>query len=549
MRKWFASGLLSVTVTGAMYAQDLVIPTDIPSIPPAPSTPTIPSTPPARPLVDAQPALPPVPTIDTTPTNLTPVAPPIPPVPSVPVTKIPEVIPGSAQAKPVAPPVVPMPPSVPSTPTTPPVLNPPSVPSTPVAPAPVIDFSRTPNSIIDPNPAFDLTQPIPNLGGTTPLTGTQTNELAASPFGPPGSNRMWFNAEFIMMWIPRGPLATPLMTIAETGTPRGAVGVRGTVPGFNELDLKLGSFQGGRLRAGGYFDDRHIFGVEGSFFLVAKNEFNFGAQSDENGAPGYYRPVRLDGLGERAYPISIPGSIVGRFDLNATTQFYGWEANAISTILEIDDMNLTAILGFRSLRLEETLTLSSRQRELRPNTLRYLGAAVPSGSHIDILDSFETQSTFYGGQLGFMWSFIEGRWSVALRTTMAFGWTNQRLQIDGRTTLSSPGVANRSAVGGILAQSSNIGNYERDRFAVSPEFNANFGFDITSWARLTAGYNFWYVSRVVRPGYQIDRNIAAGRVPTDPTFGTGSQAIRPAPHFINSFFWGQGLSLGLELHY
>lgn len=576
MRKWFASGLLTISVTGGLSAQEIVLPPDIPSIPPPPVAPTIPNGPPQRPPIDVPPSLPPVPVIEAAPKSLVPVAPPIPPAPPIPsAPAVPAIqfdepkssstnlILGSGQAPPSNP--LSHPPSVPNPPSPPVLPNPPmgsSPAPNPSAPnpagsgqqAPMIDFSKIPSSSgTGTPPAYDITQPLPNLGGTQPLPTTATEggngSFFAGTFGPPGSHCFWVHSEALFFWLPRRPVSTPLLTIGEAGTPRGAVGVRGTVPALGELDLKTGTFYGSRIRLGGYLDERHIFGLEGSFFLVGRNNFYFGVASDNNGSPGYYRPVRLEGLGERAYPVSVPGEIAGRFDLNASTQFYGGEVNLVSTVAEFDGMNFTAIAGFRSLRLEESLTIATQQRELKTGFLRYRGAAIPSGSRIDILDEFDAQSTFYGGQLGLGWSYIEGRWSIALRGTVALGWTNQQLRIHGHTELIPPAGGPQVTTGGILAQTTNIGEYERDRFAVSPEASVNIGFDVTSWARLTAGYNFWYISRVVRPGYQIDRRIAGGRVPTDNNFGTGALSDKPAPLFVNSFFWGQGLALGLELHW
>ena len=83
--------------------------------------------------------------------------------------------------------------------------------------------------------------------------------------------------------------------------------------------------------------------------------------------------------------------------------------------------------------------------------------------------------------------------------------------------------------GGLFAQPSNSGTTSRNVFAVAPEVAMQVGFDWTPRLRSFVGYNFLYMSNVLRPGNQLDRNIN----PTQNAFlvppGTLMGPAAPAP--------------------
>src|SRR5262249_15009375 len=109
--------------------------------------------------------------------------------------------------------------------------------------------------------------------------------------------------------------------------------------------------------------------------------------------------------------------------------------------------------------------------------------------------------------------------------------------------------------GGLLALSSNSGHFERNRFAVVPEAGITVGYQVTDHLKLFAGYNFLFMSNVVRPGDQIDPVLNPHLIPnfikTSPGAAGGNNFPfrRPAFQFHETSFWAQGVTAGLEVKY
>jgi len=141
-----------------------------------------------------------------------------------------------------------------------------------------------------------------------------------------------------------------------------------------------------------------------------------------------------------------------------------------------------------------------------------------------------------------------GRFSVALRGSVALGVTHQELDITGAQLVTPPGGPATAFTGGLLAVGPNLGQFSRDRFGVVPEVSVNLGYWLTPYLKAYAGYNFLYWSNVIRPGDQIDRVVDLTFVPNTPAMNppTFSGQFRPQPLFQQSGFWAQGIQFGLE---
>src|SRR5262249_7260302 len=124
-------------------------------------------------------------------------------------------------------------------------------------------------------------------------------------------------------------------------------------------------------------------------------------------------------------------------------------------------------------------------------------------------DRFATENDFHGGRVGLRGELGNGPLVLRGAATIALGNMHQTTRIDG--ALATNDFTNFTTVqtfrGGYLAQPTNIGRFSRDTFAVVPELNLSVGWQPRDWLTLTVGYNFLYLSDVLRPGDQIDRTI------------------------------------------
>ena len=134
---------------------------------------------------------------------------------------------------------------------------------------------------------------------------------------------------------------------------------------------------------------------------------------------------------------------------------------------------------------------------------------------------------------------------MELLSKIALGNTRSQVNIAGNTTITPTGGAAEQFVGGILAQRTNIGNYQADEFAVVPELGLTLGYQLNPCWKVTAGYTWLYWSRVARAGNQIDRNVNPDLIPeeADPP---ADDHLSPRFHFVHDDFWAHGLRLGLE---
>ena len=134
---------------------------------------------------------------------------------------------------------------------------------------------------------------------------------------------------------------------------------------------------------------------------------------------------------------------------------------------------------------------------------------------------------------------------------LAMGENHESINVNGVSSFSFP-IAAPTAItpGGLFAQRSYIGRQTQDQWAWIPEVQVQVGMDITRNIRAFVGYEGFYISKVVRPGDQIDhtRNFTQNATLAGPP-GTLVGAPRPTPVFNTTDFWVQGLNLGVEFRF
>jgi len=192
------------------------------------------------------------------------------------------------------------------------------------------------------------------------------------------------------------------------------------------------------------------------------------------------------------------------------------------------------LLGLRYARLNERLSIDEDLRTIEDN------GGTPTTFLVN--DTFRTDNVFFGGELGFLMEWVADQWSLEVLSKLAIGSTRQRVTIDGSTIIDG----GTPLVGGLLAQTSNIGRYSRNELSVMPELGFTAGYQLSDQLKLTAGYTFLYWSSVVRPGDQIDLDVNSDLVPGENAPTTTTGADRPRFAFRDTDLWAHGINLGVE---
>ncbi|HEX5104788.1 MAG TPA: BBP7 family outer membrane beta-barrel protein [Pirellulaceae bacterium] len=356
---------------------------------------------------------------------------------------------------------------------------------------------------------------------------------ACDCYGPP---RITARAEYLMWWS-RGRNVPPLVTTSPQTTPRDEAGVLG----FPTTTILYGDEPIGEdFRSGGRFSLSYLLATgctwaEGRIWGLEDSSESFLAAS--NGDPILARPFFNALLGqEDALLVAFPGvTMGGSIQVRSKNDLFGADAWVRQVWCQDCCIRLDVLAGYQFIRLDDALTINNVQTSIDPNSV------FPFGTVIDNLDSFATRNEFHGGQLGIAAEYCGCCWNIELLAKLALGGVHEEVAIAGRTITAEPGAAPVVTSGGLLAQPTNIGRYQRGRLAIIPEVNVNLAYDVNPCWRLTLGYSFLYWSNAVLAGNQIDRAVNLSQV-SGPLVGPA----RPQFTFNRTDYWVQGMNFGLQ---
>jgi hypothetical protein len=197
------------------------------------------------------------------------------------------------------------------------------------------------------------------------------------------------------------------------------------------------------------------------------------------------------------------------------------------------------IAGYRFYRLDDRIHLREDLISRDP------AGFVQIGTRFEIDDDFDTSNEFHGAEIGFIEDIHRGCWSLNLAAKLALGNNTQRVRINGSTVITPPNQTSASSVGGLLAQPTNIGTFERSDFTAIPNLSMNIGYQWTCHLRSYVGYSLIYWNDVARAGDQIDTTVNTSQLPPGALVG----AARPAFAFEDTNFWAHGVNAGLEFRF
>jgi hypothetical protein len=370
------------------------------------------------------------------------------------------------------------------------------------------------------------------------------------PFCRPTNESCWFSAEYLIAFIRPMQFTGPLVTMGSAADALpGVIGQPGTIVLFGGDPADFGLLSGVRLTAGVFADRNNTVSLEWTGFMTLPQTQSFNIASSATGSPIIARPFfDVSTNLENAFLISRPGFFAGSVSIDNQSQMAGFEVNARLHGYWWERLHADALLGLRYARLQESLTIQDQLTPLVAGQLTFNGTAVNPPNSLQDLDSFSTLNQFIGPQIGARVGWETSRFAVSGFAKVAVGPTSERVTINGTTTLVTP-TGNQTASGGVFAQPSNIGTFNRTVLGILPEFGLQLGVDVTPHVRVKLGYSFLLWNNVVRPGTEIDRNVNPGQAPGSPNFGATVGPNSPTFRFNDQMFWSHFFSVGIEGHF
>jgi hypothetical protein len=392
------------------------------------------------------------------------------------------------------------------------------------------------------------------VGGPGVVGGAYDPGMGAAPmfggwfssgWGGPAPYIFYARTEYLF-WSIKDANLPVLLVAGPAGTVDTSDGnLNGTTPVIGGGSIGNDWRSGFRVNAGMWWNECQNWGIDGSYFFLAKQSQSFAAAS--NGNPELGRPY-FDPVGTPIPPLAGPGQyaeivaragVAGVFNATVSNTLWGADLNVRKGLLLgcCGNWRVDMLSGFRYLNFEEKLTIN----EISTATT----GTVPMTGILQ--DNFGVKNQFYGGQTGLVGEYRRGPWSVDGFVKVALGNTIQTVNVSGAQTLLVNGAPAASANSGLLAQGTNSGHFTNNAFSVVPEVGINLGWQATQHIKLYAGYNFLYWTNVLRAGDQVDPVL---NVPSRPgpllLQRQPANPARPATLFNDTDFWAQGVNVGVQ---
>ncbi|MCS7046963.1 MAG: BBP7 family outer membrane beta-barrel protein, partial [Gemmataceae bacterium] len=388
-------------------------------------------------------------------------------------------------------------------------------------------------------------------GQGIPITRDGVPEIADPRFLPPNPDdlyrparqprgyRWYTTAEYLQMWASRQ--TSPVVLID------------GNLRTTTAADIDPKDRQGGRFTVGHWLDTAQPWAIEGTIMFLANRQGQHYAKS--NGVLFLGHPYIDEAFNvPDVLPVAIdPPALdprAGTSRITTSNEVFSFEVNLRRELARRSIGHLDFLFGYRQFHLDDTFQIRDR--------IIYDTAPVPlSDATVTTLDAFGTHNRLFGGQVGLEAEFNWRGFFLDLWGKFALGVNAQTINITGFTHVGEtpnrpppPPVLNGATLpGNLYALPSNMGRYTDTQFTVLPEVGVNLGYQVMSNVRIAAGYNFFYINNVVRPGAQIDTTVTREQIPQLQPLAP-LPGNRPAPPaFVQDSYWAHGLSVQMEVRY
>lgn len=352
----------------------------------------------------------------------------------------------------------------------------------------------------------------------------------------------WINAEYLYWKIEDSKKTIPLVlegSPVPDMTPILNNPGSEVVLGDDHVNSKWRS--GGRFSLGFICGDMCQVGVEATYFFLGKSSTEKSVFS--NGAvdsPFFSIPFIDSNTGlESSFAIARPGIFNGFASLKVLNNMQGAELYSITHLPYLNGWSMNIFGGFRYLNFNEKLQFNTESL--------FINSAI--NDVFSTIDRFHVDNNFYGGSLGLNAMFECHNLLFNVKAKIGAGAIYQSTKVRGqfRTNNYTGFTLVQTFDGGYFALPSNSGTKRRPKFSVIPEVEVNFGYEVIDGLALNIGYNFLYVTNVLRASRQMDRHINPTGSPlyeeTPAPIQVG--APRPKRHMRSSGLWVQGVNVGI----
>lgn len=366
---------------------------------------------------------------------------------------------------------------------------------------------------------------------------TSTANLA---FG--AGEQTWMRLELVSQWGDAGKVRDvqvlrvgPGMGLAVMGNPNAQLI-------FNNREQDYGRQLGTRLTWGRWLDPTQRWGLEFSGQAFAEGDASWSyREGSESGASAtlVFINTLLGDAFDGLY-ILTPGADPGEYGGIAITSHsrkQDFEALLVRNLARDETSSLDALLGLKYVGLSEDfqIALTNHSAPSPPFLPDY---------ELATRDRWQTRNRILALKVG-----IRGHTGTRHRFTaeasLALGPNRQTVEVSGSTRITVPSTEPILTQGGLFSGPCNIGTRHRTALVLVPELKVGFEQRLTPKTALALQAHATYVSRVVRPGEQVNRTVNLNAVgvgsPTpDPTLADPARRFKTTDHF------SYGLSLGLK---